>query len=135
MRIQIAPNQAALDAIQKRLSEMGKEDTFGNVLKKAINEVATAGKNLLYSETRSEYTIKPAEFKKSDIVRKGATARKLIATLSVRGETPGIRKAYKTRKNSKRKSAGAMVIKSGAMKELELKANGKSYKAFVAKMD
>lgn len=33
-----------------------------------------------------------------------------------------------------RKSAGAMVIKSGAMKELELKANGKSYKAFVAKM-
>ena len=134
MRIQIAPNQAALDAIQKRLSEMGKEDTFGNVLKKAINEVATAGKNLLYSETRSEYTIKPVEFKKSDIVRKGATARKLIATLSVRGETPGIRKAYKTRKNSKRKSAGAMVIKSGAMKELELKANGKSYKAFVAKM-
>ena len=65
MRIQIAPNQAALDAIQKRLSEMGKEDTFGNVLKKAINEVATAGKNLLYSETRSEYTIKPAEFKKA----------------------------------------------------------------------
>ena len=27
-----------------------------------------------------------------------------------------------------------MVIKSGAMKELELKANGKSYKAFLAKM-
>lgn len=134
MKIQIAPNQAAINAIQKRLFDLGKEETFGNALKKAINEVATAGKNLLYNETRSEYTIKPAEFKKGDIVRKGATARRLIATLSVRGETPGIRKAYKTRKNSRRKSAGAMVIKSGAMKELELKANGKSYKAFLAKM-
>lgn len=134
MKIRIEPYQATLDAIQRRLTDMGKGETFRNALKKAINEVATEGKNLLHNETRSAYTIKTAEFKKSDIVKKSATARRMIAILSVKGKTPGVRKAYKTKKNSKKKAAGAMVIRAGSMKELELKVNGKSYKAFVAKM-
>lgn len=133
MIIRIEPYQATLDAVQKRLTEMGKEEGTYAVLKKAINEVAGSGKELIYTETRARYTIKRSAFKKTDVVKKAMTARQ-GASLTVKGVTPGIWEAYKTKKNGKKKAAQGMVLKKSTMKELETSAGGKSYKAFVARM-
>lgn len=134
MKVIIEPDRAAVNEIQKQLEEMGKGKSVNRALQKAINEVAAAGKNMLFNTTRSTYTIKPSEFKKNDIARKSATLRHLVAVVSVRGSTPGIRKGYKTKKNSKKVGAKAQILRSGNMKELVREQDGKSYKAFLATM-
>lgn len=44
MIIVIQPYQAAINAIEERLTEMGKESRIKDVLKKAVNETASKGK-------------------------------------------------------------------------------------------
>lgn len=134
MTIYIEPYPAALDAIEERLTEMGKEARMRDVLKKAVNETAKTGKDLIFKETRSTYTIKGSAFKKSDIEKKPTTVRNPGATLIVKGEPLGIRKSYRNRKNSKKKGASAMVLGSGAMKELKIQDGERVFKAFVARM-
>ncbi len=129
----IEPVQATYNAVEKRLEDMEKGNSMRIVMQRAINETATDTKNRLHSESRRQYTIKASEFKKADIKKTRATERRLEAVVRVSGPTVGIRK-YKFRKNSKYKAAKAMVLTSGAMKELELKEKGKSYKAFLATM-
>lgn len=132
MKIQVAPHQATFDAIQKRLEEMGKGEQMKSVLNKAIDELSKDTKEQLYAETKGMYTIKASQFRKSDIRK---TSRNGTSILAMKGETVPIRKGYKNRKNSKRKAASALIrMASGALKEMELKSGGRSYKAFVATM-
>ncbi|MBD5395603.1 MAG: hypothetical protein HDR71_15385 [Lachnospiraceae bacterium] len=133
MRITVTPTQATFLALQKRLDDFGNGDFMKDAMRKAINEVADDTKNRLHSETRARYTIKASNFKKSDIKKKSATKNHLEATLKVVGPSLGVDK-YKAQKNGKRKGAKSQVLKSNAMKELEIIANGKSYKAFMATM-
>ena len=51
MIFKVEPYKATLDAIERRLTEVGKESNMHNVMKKAINEAADAGKELFYTET------------------------------------------------------------------------------------
>ncbi len=133
MIVHIAPYEASYQAIEERLKEMGKSSEVKSVIQKAINETAKETKERLYKETRSDYTIKASNFKKSDVKKTSATKSRLEATIQVTGRMLGV-KAYKTRKNGKRKGAQAKVLASSAMKELTLESGGKTYKAFNARM-
>lgn len=134
MMIKVEPYKATLDAIEERLTEMGKESNMHNVMKKAINEVAGVGKELIYTETRNSYTIKRSVFKKSDIVKKSTSSRHPGATLTIKGETIGVKEGYQSRKNGKRKGASAVIIKGSAAKELKFTVGGHAYRAFLATM-
>ena len=134
MIIKVEPAQAMYLAMQKRLDEMGKRDRIGEVMMNAINETASWMKDETYKAAKGMYTIKAGSFRKSDLELKKATKTRLRAVIRVTGYTLSLRKAYKSRKNTKRKAAQALVRSSGAMKELELKSGGKSYKAFLATM-
>lgn len=132
--LKIEPYQAMLDAIEGRLTEMGKENNMNNILRKSINEAASEGKEKLYVETKGYYTIKSRAFKKGDIVKRVASSRNPVATLTVRGEPLGVRKGYASRKNGRRKGASVQIIASSSMKELTLTSGGRAYKAFLATM-
>lgn len=134
MIIHVVPERAALDAVQNKLTELGKEATAGSVIKKAINEVGTSVQERLYNETKDTYTIKRAEFKKSDITKTNMTAKRPETVIRVKGIKLGLKKGYKTKRNGKRKGAAAMVLKSGSMKDLTIQSGGRNYKAFVAKV-
>lgn len=134
MVIEIEPVQAVYDSLQKRLDSMGKSDSMKSVMRSAINEVTTSTKEKVHSETRGMYTIKASSFRKSDIKQRNATDSLMQAILTVSGPTLGIRKGYKTRKNSTKKGASAMVKTAGAMKELNFVEGGKNYRAFLATM-
>ncbi len=129
MMVEITPDKVTFEAIEKRLKDLGKGDQVNDVLKKAINEVSTEVKNRMHSETKDMYTIKASAFRKSDIKKK---TRKQETVLTVSGARLGIRKAYKTRKNTRRKAAGAMIRMDGAMKNIDLNAVGRSFKGFLA---
>ena len=133
MIVHIAPYEASYQAIEERLKEMGKSSEVKSVIQKAINETAKETKERLYKETRSDYTIKASNFKKSDVKKTSATKSRLEATIQVTGRMLGV-KAYKTRKNGKRKGAQAKVLTSSAIKELTLESGGKTYKAFNTKI-
>ena len=111
MIVHIAPYEASYKAIEERLKEMGKSNEVKSVIQKAINETAKETKERLYKETRSDYTIKASNFKKSDVKKASATKSRLEATIRVTGRMLGV-KAYKTRKNGKRKGAQAKVLTS-----------------------
>jgi hypothetical protein len=134
MIFKVEPYKATLDAIERRLTEVGKESNMHNVMKKAINEAADAGKELIYTETKGSYTIRGRAFKKSDIVKKATSSKNPGATLTVRGEPVGVKEGYQSRKNGKRKGASAQVLKNSAMKEIKLVSGGRAYKAFLATM-
>ena len=116
------------------LEEMGKESSMHNVMKKAINEAAGVGKDLIYTETKGSYTIPSRAFNKSDIVKESTSSKHPGTTLTVRGETIGVREGYQTRKNGKRKGASVQVARGSGMKELKLMSGGRAYKAFLATM-
>ena len=134
MIVRIEPYQATLDAIQDRLTEMGKGSSMREVLKKAINDVSARTRESLYQKTREEYTIKRSALKKSDVKRKAAQKNKLESLIRVTGKMLGLHAGFKTRKNGRKKAAQAMVLTKSAMKELEITSGGRSYKAFVASM-
>ena len=121
-------------ALMKKLDEMGKGDSAKEVMLKAIKETAAWTKTSIIEETRAMYTIKSNSFKKSDIKLKNATKTHLEAALTVHGGPLSVRKAYKSRKNGKRKGASVQVRSNKAMKELALYTNGRTYKAFLAEM-
>lgn len=132
MIISIEPYPAAINAIEKRLTELGKKDRMRDVLKKAVNEAAGSAKDRIYEEVHDAYTLKG--FKKGDIKKKNSTARNFGATLTVRGETLGAGKYYQRRKNSKRTGAKLKILRAGMMQELELQYGQSAYKAFMATM-
>ncbi len=132
MIIKIEPYQATFNALEKRLTEMGKESRLKEVMKKSINETASVGRDMLYRKTREYYTIKG--MRKSDIAKKSTSARNPGATLTVKGQPLGVRGNYQSRKNSRGQAASAMIIKAGAQKKLAFMSGGHPYKAFVATM-
>lgn len=132
--VKIEPYKAMLDAIEKRLTEMGQEKNMHDILKKSINAVAKTGKEKLHEETKDYYTIKSRAFKKSDIVMRATSSRHPGATLTVKGLRIGVKSGYASRKNGKRKGASAQVLKTSAMKELKITYGGRAYKAFLAAM-
>lgn len=132
MILKVEPYKATLDAIEEHLAEMGKESNMHNVMKKAINETAGVGKDLIYTETKGSYTIRSRVFKKSDIVKKSTSSKHPGATLTVKGEPIGVKEGYQSRKNGKRKGASAQVLKNSAMKEIKMVSGGHVYKAFLA---
>lgn len=132
MVIKIEPYSAAINAIEKRLTELGKADRMNDVLKKSVNEVAGLTKDRLYEEVHDTYTLKG--FKKGDIKKKNSTARNVGATLTVKGETLGVGKYYQRRKNNKRSGAKVKILRSGILRELEVQCGQSAYKAFMAKM-
>lgn len=134
MIIKVEPYKATLDAIEERLTEMGKESGMHKAMKKIINEVAGVGKELIYAGTKESYTIRSRVFKKSDIVKKSTSSKHPGATLTIKGMPAGIKEGYQSRKNGKRKGASARIIKGSAMKELKLISGGHAYKAFLATM-
>lgn len=132
MMIMISP-EPDFGEIKKRLDDIGKGNSANAAMKKAINEMAVETKNRLHSETKSMYTIKA--LKKSDIKKESASVSRMQAEIKIRGRTLGLKKGYKTRKNGKRKAASATVRKeNGSMREIKMESNGRTYKAFVAKM-
>lgn len=132
MIVKVEPNQAAFIALEKRLTEAGQGSRLREVMKKSINETASAGRDMLYREIREYYTIKG--MRKSDIAKRSTSARNPGATLTVKGPPLGVRGNYQSRKNSRRQAASAMVIKAGAQKKLTFMSGGHPYKAFVATM-
>lgn len=132
MIVHIAPYEASYQAIEERLKEMGKSSEVKSVIQKAINETAKETKERLYKETRSDYTIKASNFKKSDVKKTSAAKSRLEATIQVTGRMLGV-KAYKTRKNGKRKVRRRKSLRQRD-EGLTLESGGKTYKAFNAKM-
>ena len=88
MIFKVEPYKATLDAIERRLTEVGKESNMHNVMKKAINEAADAGKELIYTETKGSYTIRGRAFKKSDIVKKATSSKNPGACLLYTSPSP-----------------------------------------------
>ena len=131
---QIEPYQATLDAIEKRLKEVGEERNMHKILRKAVNEVAGVGKEQLHKETKAYYTIKSRAFKKSDIEKKATSSKHPGATITVRGEPIGVKAGYATKKNGKRKGAQMRVLAKSTMQEIQVEHNGHAYKAFMATM-
>lgn len=132
MIIRIEPYPEAINAIEKRLTEMGKGGSMNAVLKKSINDVAGLAKDRIYEEVHDTYTLKG--FKKGDIKKKNSAAKTIGATLTVRGEPLGVGKYYQRRKNSKRVGAKVKIIRAGMLQELEVQYGQSAYKAFMAKM-
>lgn len=116
--------------IQDKLERLGKGARMP--IKKAINATARNARDSLYKSVRQNYTVKPGAFSKKDIQISNATTSGLSALLKLAGETPSLRKAFRTRANGKSKAAQAMILKSGSMKVLQL--GGGELKAFVATM-
>lgn len=135
MIIYVYPDKLVYDALKRKLDSIGKGQNMEEAMRRAINEVAPEAREHLYSATKRKYTVKRSAFKKSDIKIKKATKNRPVAVLQVKGPSMKIRDAYKNRKNGKRKAAQTQILKDGAMKPLELKANGKTYKAFLATME
>ncbi len=132
MMVKVEPAQAAYDAMCKQLGKYGKRGVAHEVMQKAIKETARSVKGILHEETREMYTVKGSAFKKSDIKVSGVSVRLSGAILRVAGPPMGMRKNYRNRKNTKRKSASVMVKKDGRRKDLTLNEGEKAYKAFVA---
>lgn len=132
MVIRIEPYPAAINTIEKRLTELGKADRMQDVVKKAVNEVAGLAKDRIYEEVHDTYTLKG--FKKGDIKKKNSTAKTIGATLTVKGEPLGVGKYYQRRKNSKRNGAKVRILRAGMMQELQVQYGQSAYKAFMAKM-
>ena len=91
MIVHIAPYEASYQAIEERLKEMGKSSEVKSVIQKAINETAKETKERLYKETRSDYTIKASNFKKSDVKKTSAAKSRLEATIQVTGRMLGVK--------------------------------------------
>lgn len=132
MIVKAEPLRSAYEYAYRQLDKHGRGREIDRVMQKAIEETAQSVKGRLYNETRKMYTIKRSEFKESDIGVSRVSAWRPRAVLRITGATLGLRKAYRTRKNGKRKGASAMVRNDGRMKELILDAGGKEYKAFLA---
>lgn len=126
------PSSVAIDAIEKRLTELGKEDRMNDVLKKAINETASKGKRDIWKGVKRTYTLK--EFTAGDVKRKGYSVRHPGAVLTVTGPVLGILANYETASNVSEDAAKARVFRSGALKALEIHNSTSVYKAFVARM-
>ena len=134
MMITVEAAPALYLALQKRLDEMGKGGYMKEVMRKAIRETAKSTQERIYAETKAMYTIKRGAFKKSDIRIKNPTKNQVSAILKVKGEPLALKDSYKNRINGKRKGASAQVRSDGMMKELTIKSDGRTYKAFVATM-
>lgn len=126
------PSSVAIDAIEKRLAELGKETRMNDVLKKAINETASKGKRDLWKGVKRTYTLKG--FTAGDVKRKGYSARHQGAVLTVTGPVLGILENYETVPNVDEDAAKLQVFRSGALKALEIHNSSSVYKAFVARM-
>ncbi len=131
MRMQLEPNRVSYDAIQKRLEDMGKADSMRNVMLNAINELALDTKERTYQETTGMYSIKGAKFQKADL-KKRTSKKQMEAVIKISGPTLGIWEGYEASGNEGEKGASAMIKKAGGMKSLEVKAGGRTYKAFLA---
>ncbi len=132
MNIIITPYPAALDAIERRLTDMGKGDSVNTVLKKALNETAAAGKKEIWKGVHRTYTQKG--FAAADVEKKSRSGKNPSATLIVKGSPLGVGGYYKYTKNNARHGVKAKILKAGRMKKLELSRSGSSYKAFLAIM-
>lgn len=126
------PHSAAIDAIEKRLTEMGKESRMNDVVKKAIDETAAKGKKELWKGVKKRYTLE--DFSAGDVRKRGYSARSPAAVLTVTGPALGILKHYKTIPNDIDNAARLQVFKADTMKTLTIHNNGSVYKAFLAKM-
>lgn len=126
------PHSVAIDAIEKRLTELGKADRMNDVLKKAINETAAKGKKELWKGVKRTYTLQ--EFEAGDVKRKGYSARHPGAVLTVTGPVLGIVKNYEMTPNVDEEAAKLKVFRSGALKALAIHNSTSVYKAFVARM-
>lgn len=126
------PSSVAIDAIEKRLTELGKEDRMNDVLKKAINETASKGKRDIWKGVKRTYTLKG--FTAGDVKRKGYSVRHPGAVLTVTGPVLGILENYETTPNVDEDAAKARVFRSGALRSLEIHNSTSVYKAFVARM-
>lgn len=126
------PHTAAIDAIEKRLTELGKGDRMNIVLTKAINEVAGVGKKEIWKGVKRKYTLKG--FTAKDVKRKSYSARKPNATLTVKGPVLGVLQNYETMPNADGSAAMLRVFREGALKALAINNSRNVYKAFVARM-
>ncbi len=126
------PSSVAIDAIEKRLNELGKESRMNDVLKKAINETAAKGKKELWKGVKRTYTLK--EFTAGDVKKKSYSARHPGAVLTVTGPVLGIVKNYEMMPNVDKDAAKLKVFRSGALKALEIHNSTSVYKAFVERM-
>lgn len=132
MIISITPYATTLDAIEKRLTEMGKADSMNTVLKKAINEVAGIGKRQIWKGVHRDYTLK--EFTAGDVKKKSRSAGYPSVTLTVKGAPLEVSKYYKHRDNDAEHGAMVKILKVSAMKQLEIRSGNRVYKAFLARM-
>lgn len=131
--IKIEPVQATYDAVLGKLERMGKVSYAREIMQKAIRETAAQAAGRLPEETRKKYTIKRKDFNKSDVDTSRVTRKHMESIIKVRGPVMALR-AYKSRKNGKRKGASAMVKWGGTLKYLSITSGGKEYKAFFATM-
>lgn len=132
MIISITPYETTLDAIEKRLTEIGKADSMNTVLKKAINEVARIGKRRIRRGVSRDYTLK--EFPAGHVKKKSSNAGYPSATLIVKGPPLEAGKHYEHRNNDAEHGAMVRILKASAMKELEIRSGNRVYKAFLARM-
>lgn len=132
MIISIAPYETTLDAIEKRLTELGKEDSMGTVLKKAINEVAGVGKKQIWKGVGRDYTLKG--FTAGDVKKKSSNAGHPSVTLTIKGAPLAVLKYYEHRNNDAEHGAMVRILKAWAMKQLEIRSGNRVYKVFSAKM-
>ena len=122
MIVTVMPVQATMDAIQKRLDEMGRGDEMRTILQKAINDTADWTKTELHARTTGRYTIKRSALKKTDIKRTRALKGKLEAAIKVSGPPLGVYKNYSASKQGKRKGA-KMAILAGSKKSANKKSS------------
>lgn len=136
MVIVFEPTQATYDALQNRLDKLGKGDAMREVMTLAINDTAEEIKERMHSETKARYAIKEEVYRKGNIRRRKALEGKLESTLKIKGPTLSIWEGYPAEENDADESTGAraMVLNDGVMKELNVKENGHTYKAFLATM-
>lgn len=132
MIISIAPYETTLDAIEKRLTEMGKAESMNTVLKKAINEVAGIGKRQIWKGVHRDYTLKG--FTAGDVKKKSSNAGYPSVTLTVKGAPLEVIKYYEHKNNDAEHGAMVKILKSGVMKQLEIRSGNRIYKAFLTRM-
>ena len=132
MIISITPYVTTLDAIEKRLTEMGKADSMNTVLKQAINEVAGIGKRQIREGVSREYTLKV--FTAGDVKKRSRNTGHPSATLIVKGAPLEVSKYYEHRDNGAEHGAMVRILKASEMKQLEIRSRNRVYKAFLARM-
>jgi len=132
MIISVTPYLTTLDAIEKRLTEMGKGDRTNEVIKKAINEVAGIGKKEIWKGVKHKYTLK--EFAAKDVKRRSYSAKRQGAILTVTGPILGVLEHYETAPNTDEDAAMVKIYRESALKALEIHNGQSVYKAFVARM-